>query len=135
MNSLSGAWPASSYGKGVIIGLVDTGIWPESESFSDEGMAKVPPRWKGECMSSVQFNSYLCNKKLTGARFFNKRLIANNPKLKFRRNSPLDVSGHGTHTSSIAAGNYVKGSSYFGYATGIARGIAPRACVAMYKAI
>lgn len=135
LSSLYGAWPASKYGEDVIIGFVDTGIWPESGSFNDEGMTKVPARWKGKCLSGFQFNSSLCNKKLIGAQFYNKGLIANRPKLKIPMKSPRDFSGHGTHTSSIAAGNYVKGASYFGYATGTARGMAPVARVAMYKAI
>ncbi|CAM0904630.1 unnamed protein product [Alopecurus aequalis] len=130
-------WPASKYGEDVIVGIVDTGVWPESESFSDAGITKpVPSRWKGTCEAGKAFKPSMCNKKLIGARSFSKALKQSGMSIAADDyDSPRDYYGHGSHTSSTAAGSAVKGASYFGYANGTATGIAPMARLAMYKAV
>ncbi|KAL5551489.1 hypothetical protein UlMin_001665 [Ulmus minor] len=122
-------------GKGTIIGVIDTGVWPESKSFNDEGMAPIPSHWRGICQKEEKFNITNCNKKLIGARWFRKGLIEETTKTESTEYaSPRDAEGHGTHTASTAAGNFVNKASYRGLATGLARGGAPRAHLAIYKA-
>ncbi|KAJ1696319.1 hypothetical protein LUZ63_004831 [Rhynchospora breviuscula] len=132
-----GILAASNHESDVVIGIIDTGVWPESKSFNDEGMPPIPQRWKGKCDSGTQFNSSLCNRKLIGARSFGKGLKQSGDTIsrKVDYDSPRDFLGHGTHTASTAAGSPVSGVSYFGYAYGTARGIAPMARLSVYKAI
>uniref|UniRef100_R7W7E1 Subtilisin-like protease n=1 Tax=Aegilops tauschii TaxID=37682 RepID=R7W7E1_AEGTA len=61
---LSKGWqPSGAHaGENVIVGMLDSGIWPESRSFSDEGLGPVPARWKGVCQGGDSFNSSACNR-------------------------------------------------------------------------
>ncbi|KAB2070919.1 hypothetical protein ES319_A08G188100v1 [Gossypium barbadense] len=109
----------------VVIGLLDTGIWPEHESFNDQGLGAPPSKWKGTCQGA----NFTCNNKIIGGRYYNSENWYYEGDLK----SPRDSEGHGTHTSSTAAGDRVPGASYYGLANGTARGGVPGARIAMYK--
>jgi hypothetical protein len=48
----------------VIVGMLDTGLWPDSPSFSDEGFGPPPSRWKGACQNFT-CNKYFCSPAIT----------------------------------------------------------------------
>ncbi|XP_047340232.1 subtilisin-like protease SBT4.3 [Impatiens glandulifera] len=103
----------------IIIGHLDTGVLPESHSFSDQGLSPIPKKWKGACVGGKKFS---CNKKLIGARFYD-----------LFDDKAMDIEGHGTHTASIAAGRILENTNFFGLANGTARGGVPSARIATYK--
>ncbi|CAI7762223.1 unnamed protein product [Closterium sp. NIES-53] len=119
-------------GEGVIIGVLDSGIWPEHPSFSDKGYGPVPKRWKGACTGLSR-----CNRKLIGARYFLKGYEAEYGKLaRGEYHSARDAGGHGTWCAGAAAGNAgVVLTDEFGPTAGPASGMAPRGRLAVYKAI
>lgn len=120
-----GLWGASNLASDVIIGVLDSGIWPEHISFRDSGMSPIPSRWKGVCESGTMFSSRNCNKKLIGARAFFKgyEKIAGKINGSTDYRSARDFQGHGTHTASTAAGGVVGNASFLGFAGGIASGM------------
>lgn len=142
-----GLWPNSDYADDVIIGVLDTGIWPERPSFSDEGLSPVPSSWKGRCETGPDFPASSCNRKIIGASAYYKGFEAaienwnsrDSGKLLELKSltddskSPKDTEGHGTHTASTAAGSVVSNASFFNYARGEARGMAIKARIAVYK--
>ncbi|ESW08103.1 hypothetical protein PHAVU_009G018600 [Phaseolus vulgaris] len=117
----------SSSSSDVVLGILDTGIWPEAASFSDDGMGPVPSRWKGTCMKSHDFNSSNCNRKLIGARFYS------DPNGDEGDSTPRDSIGHGTHVASTAVGAAVTNVSYYGLAAGSAKGGSPESRLAVYR--
>ncbi|WCJ19700.1 Subtilisin-like protease [Euphorbia peplus] len=110
----------------VIVGMLDTGVWPESESFNDEGFGPPPSKWKGTCQGNSNFT---CNNKIIGARYYHADGEVDPEEFA----SPRDSEGHGTHTASTVAGDVVSQASLLGLASGTARGGVPSARLAVYK--
>ncbi len=123
---------AKNAGAGVVVGVLDTGIWPESTAFAGGTGIPVPADWRGECVAGELFPVTTCNDKLIGARYylkgFGRRNIATT-----EYHSPRDGDGHGSHTASTAAGNNGTTVRIDGNLVGKGSGMAPGAKVAAYK--
>ena len=49
-----------NYESDIILGVIVTGIWPESSSFNNEGFGPLPTKWNGSCIASnFSWNRYL----------------------------------------------------------------------------
>ncbi|XP_065003697.1 subtilisin-like protease SBT5.3 [Musa acuminata AAA Group] len=125
-------WRKARFGEDTIIANLDSGVWPEAQSFKDDGLGPIPSKWKGICQNDFD-ESFSCNRKLIGARYFNKGYEALVGPLNATFKSPRDYDGHGTHTLSTAAGGFVPSANIFGYGNGTAKGGSPWARVAAYK--
>ena len=144
-----GAWDTGLTGEGVIVGVIDSGIWPEHPSFADDGtFPPAPPLAQqledGTPSSSCDFGNtahnpndapFTCNNKLIGARqmLLTYRAVIGADPDEF--DSARDDDGHGTHTASTAAGNAEVEAELFGEEYGEISGIAPRAQVIAYKGL
>ena len=128
---------SGSKGEGVIVGVVDTGIWPEHASFADDGSYPAPPSiWKGDCRQPDDGSQgYQCGNKLVGVDYFLSGYVANAGGYDGLFLSGRDDDGHGTHTASTAAGNENVSASIYGISRGLVSGMAPRAHVAAYKGL
>ena len=131
-------------GEGVIVGVVDSGIWPENPAFAPlseprPDAATIAAKWSGTCdtgQASDPGATIACNNKLIGARYYKDGIEAGGGQVEdFEFLSPRDYGGHGSHTSSTAAGNFGVAASINGFNVGTTSGVAPAARIAMYKAL
>ena len=124
-------------GEGIIVGIIDSGIWPEHPSFADDGSYPPPPvKWGGKCTPPADgTKGYSCNNKLIGIQYFLKAYLANKgDNYDGLFHSGRDDNGHGTHISATAAGNENVPATIYGIDRGMVSGMAPRAHIASYKA-
>ncbi|MEV5964024.1 S8 family serine peptidase [Kribbella sp. NPDC051952] len=163
LSGKTGVWKAlggtAAAGKGVVVGVVDTGIWPESASFSGPKLGTKPATaadpyrpyrsgtetvmqkadgdtFTGSCEAGEQFTADLCNTKLISAKYFGDGwLSVVPPEGRADYVSPRDGEGHGSHTASTAAGNAGVDVAVGGINFGAVSGVAPGAKIAVYKAL
>jgi subtilisin family serine protease len=146
---------ADRAGRGVVIGVLDTGIAPENPSFAGEPLGTTagdaPYRsgdsivfaksdgttFTGVCEVGAQFTVNDCSTKIVGARYFvagfgaDRIGDASTGPGEFL--SPRDGDGHGSHTAGTAAGNHLVGANVSGIDFGQISGVAPGAKIASYK--
>jgi subtilisin family serine protease len=136
------AYASGLTGAGVVVGVIDTGIWPEHPSFADNGLPaptlnRAVPCQFGNTAHNPNDAPFTCNNKLVGARQVMPTYRAQIGAAPDEFNSARDDNGHGTHTASTAAGNAGVSAEIFGQGVGdgTISGIAPDAHVIAYKGL
>jgi subtilisin family serine protease len=125
----------SRAGEGVIVGVIDSGFWPENPSFAAlpsprPDQAIIDAKWRGTCDAGVE-SPIVCNNKVIGARYYN----SGGRGIPEEFESPRDFNGHGSHTAGTAAGNLNVPAAINGVPAGNVSGMAPAARIAVYKVL
>lgn len=136
LSGRNGVWAqnggTANAGKNVVVGIVDSGIWPENPSFAGDPQVPDVRGFDGICQEGEGWERTTCNSKVISARYFIKGFGTQNlAEEEFA--SPRDGSGHGSHTASTAAGNHDVRVRIEGQDFGNASGMAPAAHIAVYK--
>ncbi len=131
---------AGTAGKGTIFADIDTGIWPEHPSFADNGTLSPPPptatprvcNFGDNPLTTDVVDPFACNNKVIGGEPF---LDAYHAVIgdEHYPGTARDSEGHGTHTTSTAAGGPVASAPIFGIERGPIAGVAPGAQILSYK--
>jgi hypothetical protein len=145
-------WPTlggqDTAGSNVVVGVIDTGVWPESPFFIARPSEPAPPHPLsfyhcdfGDGSDVAHLGpTFACNNKLIGAYAFTAGYMANHGSdgQEFCNDttdacSARDSEGHGTHTASTAAGDRVDSAMLYGVQRGPVSGIAPGAHVIAFR--
>jgi subtilisin family serine protease len=142
-------WPSlgglPNAGSNVTVADLDTGIWPENPMLADNGTIPAPTGGPYACdfgdgVNPLYGPDFTCNDKLVGAYVFLNTYLANigaaPDEFCVAAGGPCsarDSEGHGTHTATTAAGDYVDHAPIFGIDRGPTSGIAPGAHVIAYR--
>ena len=135
MTGKNGVWAKQfggdqNSGKGIVIGVLDTGIDPDNPSFAPlEGATTPEGNWVCETENDPAFE---CTTKIVGARYYGAE-YGNNEAYDF--SSPRDTNGHGSHTAGTAGGNHGVAMEIQGNDMGEGSGMAPAAHIAVYKGL
>ncbi|ANC32188.1 S8 family serine peptidase [Isoptericola dokdonensis] len=125
-------------GDGLVLGNIDTGLWPEHESFEDLGNLSPydGPALRcdyGDNPLTEAVDPFECNDKLVGGYSFTEFYDANNPAY-LHQGTARDAEGHGSHTSGTTAGNIVEEPQIDADIARI-QGVAPGVKIVEYKAL
>lgn len=142
LNAKGGVYASGVRGEGVVVGVVDTGIWPEHPSLSPVGFGPRPATFSGTgCdFGNSGYNAadaaFACNNKLLAAKAYATGFLEGMGEGLAAGSyaSARDEDGHGTHTATTAAGNSRVTASILGSNFGSVTGVAPRARISVYKA-
>ncbi|MGZ0712061.1 S8 family serine peptidase (plasmid) [Coraliomargarita sp. W4R53] len=151
-----GVWDAAGgveqAGAGVVVGVVDTGIAPESPSFAGDPLGTTAgdepylegntvvfekadgQQFRSDRVTGEAWDESAYSTKLIGAKYFSSGAAAAGFDFTPDYLSPRDGDAHGSHTASTAAGNNGVAASVEGTSFGEISGVAPAAKVAAYKA-
>ena len=168
LSGANGTWNTkfggqAAAGKGVVVGVIDTGYTPGSAFFAGDQVKPlvgnpvvgVPYRTEdgkiamlkadgdtfvGECQkgtgTGADFDGSACNSKVLAAHYFADDFttyVKPENRSPLEKLSPVDVASHGTHTASTAAGNANVETFVDGRSFGLTSGMAPAAKLSIYK--